>query len=122
MEGLKTIGNGLEVTFSLLFVVFFVLNDLSLEVFPRFVYTTIIIVDLIGFMWFNSYAFFLLFKCFSPPIFISTLHHFPLQLKTIDLFHGIKGLLPHFCANRIFISFSYGLLGSNPCHKFPKFQ
>jgi hypothetical protein len=54
MEDLKTIGNGLVVTFSLLFVVFFVLNDLSLEFFPRFVYTTIIIVDLIGFMWFNS--------------------------------------------------------------------
>jgi hypothetical protein len=42
---------------------------------------------LIRFVWFNSYILFLLFKCSCPPIFINTLHHFPLQLKIVDLFH-----------------------------------
>jgi hypothetical protein len=27
-----------------------------------------------------------------------------------------KSFLPHFCVGRIFISYSYGLSGSNPCH------
>jgi len=69
-----------------------------------------------SFTWLNSYALFLLFKCSCPPIFINIPHHFPLQLRTINLFCGIKGLLPHFYAGRIFIYFSYGLSRSNTCH------